>query len=44
MYSCAGSGSLGVAYIKSNRNFILIEKDKTYYDVIRNRLSELSNE
>lgn len=38
--SCAGSGSLGVACKKLNRNCILIEKDKKYFDIIKERLEE----
>lgn len=35
---CAGSGSTGLASITTNRNFICIEKNKKYYNVIKNRL------
>ena len=34
----AGSGTTGVACKKLNRNFILIEKDSDYIDIINNRL------
>jgi site-specific DNA-methyltransferase (adenine-specific) len=36
--NCAGSGSTGVACRNTNRNYILIEKDPTYYQTILTRL------
>lgn len=36
--SCAGSGTTGVACKNLNRDYILIEKEKKYYDVILSRL------
>lgn len=36
--NCAGSGTTGVACKNLNRNFILIEKEKEYYDLILRRL------
>lgn len=36
--NCAGSGSLGVACENINRNYLLIEKYKEYYDIILERL------
>lgn len=36
--NCAGSGTTGVACLNTNRNFILIEKDQEYIDVINKRL------
>jgi len=36
--SCAGSGTTGVACKNLNRNYVLIEKEKKYYDVILSRL------
>lgn len=36
--NCAGSGSTGVACKNLNRNFILIEKEKSYYDICVERL------
>lgn len=45
--SCMGSGSTGVACINTNRNFIGIEIDKTYFDIAKERidkcLSQLSS-
>lgn len=35
---CAGSGTTGEACINTDRNYILIEKEKRYYDIIVNRL------
>ena len=35
---CAGSGTTGVACNNTNRKYILIEKEKGYYDTIINRL------
>ena len=37
----AGSGTTGVAALKHNRDFILIEKDKNYIILIHRRLNEL---
>ena len=36
--NAAGSGTLGVAAKNTNRNYILIEKEKDYFDIINNRL------
>jgi site-specific DNA-methyltransferase (adenine-specific) len=36
----AGSGSLGVAAIQTNRNFILIEKEKEYCEIAKKRLHD----
>lgn len=36
--NCAGSGTAGLAAHNLNRNFILIEKEKEYYDIILKRL------
>jgi len=40
----AGSGTTGVACINTNRNYILIEKEKKYYDLILKRVKEQKNE
>jgi len=40
--NCAGSGTTGVACRNLNRNFILIEKEQEYIDIINHRLSSLS--
>ena len=36
--NCMGSGSTGVACVNTNRNFIGIELDNTYYDIAKNRI------
>lgn len=38
--NCAGSGTTGVACQNLNRNYILIEKEKEYIDIINKRISE----
>jgi site-specific DNA-methyltransferase (adenine-specific) len=37
--NCAGSGTTGVACKNLNRNFILIEKEQAYIDIINKRLT-----
>jgi len=37
--NCAGSGTTGIAARNTNRNYILIEKDEWYCNIIRKRLS-----
>lgn len=39
--NCAGSGTTAVAARNTNRNYILIEKEKEYIDIINKRLSEV---
>lgn len=36
--NCAGSFSTGIACLKTNRNCILIEKDKNYFEIGKNRI------
>lgn len=38
-----GSGSTGVACVNTNRKFIGIELDKTYFDIAENRIKEAIN-
>jgi site-specific DNA-methyltransferase (adenine-specific) len=38
--NCAGSGTTGVACINTGRDYILMEKDKDYYDLILKRLNK----
>ena len=38
--NCAGSGTTGIACINTNRNFILIEQEKKYFDTINERLQK----
>ena len=36
--NCAGSGTTAIACLNTNRNFILIEKEEKYYNIIRDRI------
>ncbi len=36
--NCAGSGTTGVACKNTNRNYILMEKEQEYIDIIKKRL------
>lgn len=38
--SCAGSGTVGVACINTNRNYILIEKDLKYFNIAQERINQ----
>lgn len=38
--NCAGSGTTGIACINTNRKYILIEKEKEYFDVINERIDK----
>lgn len=40
--NCAGSGTTGIACIETNRNFILIEKEKDMIDVIKKRVGDFN--
>jgi len=40
--NCAGSGTTGVACKNTNRNYILIEKEPEYIDIINKRLNTLN--
>jgi len=37
--NCAGSGTTAIACINTNRNYILIEKEEKYYNVINERIA-----
>jgi len=37
----AGSGTTAIACINTNRNYILIEKEKKYFDIINDRISQI---
>lgn len=37
--NCAGSGTSGIACINTNRNYILMEKDEHYYNMIKERIA-----
>jgi site-specific DNA-methyltransferase (adenine-specific) len=39
--NCAGSGTTGVACKNTNRNYILIEKEPKYIDIINKRLNSI---
>lgn len=39
--NCAGSGTTGIACLNTNRNFILIEKERKYVQLIKKRLQSL---
>lgn len=36
--NCMGSGSIGIACLNTNRNFIGIEKDEKYFEIAKNRI------
>ncbi len=38
--NCAGSGTTGVACINTNRRFICMEKELTYFETMKNRINE----
>lgn len=38
--NCAGSGTTGIASINTNRNYILMEQEQEYIDVINKRIAE----
>lgn len=42
--NCMGSGSTGVACVKTGRKFIGIELDEKYFDIAKNRIEEAKNE
>ena len=42
--SCMGSGTTGVACINTNRRFIGIELDNNYFEIAKNRISEVYQE
>jgi len=42
--NCMGSGSTGVACINTNRNFIGIELDETYFNIAKKRIEEVQND
>lgn len=40
--NCAGSGTTAIACINTNRNYILMEKEQKYYDIILDRIKRHS--
>ena len=43
MDNCMGSGSSGVSCVNTNRNFIGMELDKTYFDIAKQRIENKTN-
>lgn len=41
--NCAGSGTTAIACINTNRNYILIEKEQQYFDMINKRIQDYIN-
>jgi site-specific DNA-methyltransferase (adenine-specific) len=41
--NCAGSGTTAIACMNTNRNYILMEKEEKYYDIIKDRIKEHTN-
>jgi len=41
--NAAGSGTTGAACINLKRDFILIEKELNYYEIIKERLGDFKN-
>ena len=41
--NCMGSGSTGIACINTNRNFIGIELDNTYFEIAKKRIEEVNS-
>ena len=41
--NCAGSGTTAIACLNTNRNYILIEKEPEYIEVINKRINQSSN-
>ncbi len=42
--NCMGSGTTGVACVRTNRNFIGIELDETYFNIAKERIEKVKNE
>ena len=38
--NCAGSGTTGIACMNTNRNYVMIEKEEKYFDLINKRIAE----
>jgi site-specific DNA-methyltransferase (adenine-specific) len=41
--NCAGSGTTAIACLNTNRNYILMEQDKQYFDLINKRINQSKN-
>lgn len=42
--NCAGSGTTGIACMNTNRDYILMEKEEEYFNIINNRIAEHKKE
>ena len=42
--NCMGSGTTGVACANTNRRFVGIELDNNYFEIAKNRISEVYQE
>ena len=40
--NCAGSGTTAIACLKTNRQFIVMEKEQKYYDIILKRVADFN--
>ena len=40
--NCAGSGTTGIACLNTNRQFIVMEKEQKYYDIILKRVADFN--
>jgi len=41
-YNTAGSGTTAIACLNTNRQFIVMEKEQEYYDIILNRVGDFN--
>lgn len=42
--NCAGSGTTAIACLNTNRNYILMEKEEKYFEMIQNRINKWHSE
>ena len=42
--NCAGSGTTAIACLNTNRNYILMEKEQKYFEMIENRIAKWQSE
>jgi site-specific DNA-methyltransferase (adenine-specific) len=40
--NCAGSGTTAIACLNTNRQFIVMEKERKYYDIILKRVADFN--
>jgi site-specific DNA-methyltransferase (adenine-specific) len=38
--NCAGSGTTGIACLNTKRNYILMEKEQNYFEIINTRIQK----